>query len=97
MNKKGQEEMVGFALIIIIVAVILLVFLGISYRTSKTVEINSYEVEGFIQSFLQTTSSCEGAREFLSVKDLIFSCHDVEDCLDGTPACDSLDSTPPLI
>ena len=91
--KLAQEEMVGFALIIIIVAVILLIFLGFSLRNSNNVEIKSYEVESFIQSVLQTTSDCEDAGGFLSVQKLIFSCNDAEVCSDDTPACDVLTST----
>ncbi|GAG23113.1 unnamed protein product, partial [marine sediment metagenome] len=34
-NKKAQEEMLGFGLIIIIVLVIMMVFLGFSLRNSE--------------------------------------------------------------
>ena len=45
MNKKAQSEMVGFALIIIIVAVVLLVFLSASVRNSNDDNTQSFEVE----------------------------------------------------
>ena len=93
MNKHAQEEMVGFALIIIIVSVILLIFLSFSLRSSERMEIQSYEVEGFIQSFLQYTSDCEDSLEALSVQKLIFSCDDNEKCLDGRSACEAMDFT----
>ena len=93
MKRKAQEEMVGFALIIVIVSVILLVFLGFFLRNPKNVEIKSYEVENFIQSVLQTTSTCEDAREFLSVQDLIFIYEDDETCLNGDSAQEILVST----
>jgi len=92
-KRKGQEEMVGFALIIIIVSVILLIFLSLSLRSSKRAEIQSYEVEGFIQSFLQYTSDCEDELGFLSVQKLIFSCDSDEVCLDGRDTCVALNST----
>ena len=92
-SKRAQEEMVGFALIIIIVSVILLVFLGFFLRNSNNVEIKSYEVESFIQSVLQTTSDCEDAGGFLSVQKLIFSCESLEECLNGKSACEILNST----
>ena len=63
-RKKAQEEMVGFALIIILVAVILLIFLGFSLRDQEKETIESYEVESFIQSFLQYTSDCRDNLEF---------------------------------
>jgi len=57
-NKKAQEEMVGFALIIIVVAVILLVFLSIGLRKDGREDVESYEVASFIQSLLQYHTSC---------------------------------------
>jgi len=91
--KKGQEEIVGFALIIIIVSIILLVFISFSLRSSKNMEIQSYEVESFIQAFLQHTSDCEDALEFLPVQKLIFSCDNNEVCLDGKSACEVMNLT----
>jgi len=87
-RKKGQEEIVGFALIIIIVSVILLIFLSLSLRNSQKMEIQSYEVEGFIQAFLQHTSDCADAHGPLSVQDLIFSCENKEICLNDKSACE---------
>ena len=92
-SKRAQEEIVGFALIIIIVSVILLFFLSLSLRSSNRMEIQSYEVEGFIQALLQHTSDCEDDLEFLSVQDLIFSCDNNEVCLDGTNVCDAMNLT----
>ncbi len=94
-NKFGQEEIVGFALIIIIVAVILLIFLGFSLRKPQKELVESYEVESFIQAFLQYTSSCRdsGDLEYLSIKKLIFDCKKKRTCLDGKDICEVLDST----
>ena len=95
-SKRSQEEIVGFALIIIIVSVILLFFLSFSLRGSQNMEIQSYEVEGFIQAFLQYTSDCEDSRGFLSVQDLIFSCDAGDTCLEEEEeriACDVLRDT----
>lgn len=72
MSKRAQEEMVGFALIVVIVAVILLIFLSFYLRGSNKIEISSYEADGFIQSILQYTGDCEYQGEFLSVQDMIF-------------------------
>jgi hypothetical protein len=92
-KKRGQEEIVGFVLIIILVSVILLIFLSFSLRNSKGVEIESYEVEGFIQAFLQHTSDCEDALGFLSMQQLIFSCDSNEMCLDERNTCAVMEST----
>jgi len=90
LNKKAQEEMVGFAMIIILVAVILLIFLGFSLRNQKNETIKSYEVESFIQSSLHYTTDCRDNLEFFSVQELISKCNDDARCLDGRQTCDVL-------
>jgi hypothetical protein len=91
--KKGQEEIVGFAMIIIIVSVILLIFLGFSLSSSNKESVESYEVSSFIQSFLQYTTDCRDNLEYLSIQKLIFSCYSNERCLDERSSCDVLNST----
>jgi hypothetical protein len=93
MNKKGQDEMVGFAVIVIIVAVGLLILLSFLIRSPSKGNTESYQVESFIQSALQYTSDCENDIEFLSVQGLIISCENGEKCLDGKDSCDVLNST----
>ncbi len=92
---KGQEEIVGFGLIIIIVAVVLLVFLSISLRNTDRETVESFEIESFIQAFLQHTSDCRRADnlDFLSVQRLIFSCNSGDNCLDGKDTCGVLNET----
>ncbi len=93
-NKKGQEEFVGFGLIIIVVAVILLIFLSFVLKKNSQKEyVESYEVESFIQSALQYTTDCEDNLEFLSIQKVIFSCIDKETCLDKRSSCDVLNET----
>ena len=92
-KKKAQEEMVGFALIITIVAVILLVLLGLSLRSPQQEEVESYEVDSFIQAFLQYTSDCRDNLEYLSIQRLIFDCNMGGVCLDGRGSCEVLNST----
>jgi len=94
-NKKAQEEMVGFVLIIILVSVILLVFLGFSLRSPQKEAVESYEVDSFIQGFLQYTTDCADSYEpnYFSVQDLIFECNSEEVCLNGRESCDVLSST----
>jgi len=92
-NNKGQEEMVGFALIIVVVSVILLIFLAFSLRNGEKESVESYEVDSFIQSFLQYTTDCRDNLEALSIQDAIFSCNNNEICIDGRNSCDVLNST----
>jgi len=92
-DKKGQEEMVGFAIIVVIVAVILLVLLGFMLRSKEGDAVEDYQVESFIGASLQYTSSCEDYVEFLSVEDLIVSCEREETCLDERNSCEVLNET----
>ncbi|NQT59080.1 MAG: hypothetical protein HQ557_08870 [Bacteroidetes bacterium] len=94
-SKRSQEEMVGFALIVIIVAVVLLVFLSFSLRNEQKETVDSYEVDNFIQVFLQYTTDCAEISEsnYLSIQDLIFNCYNRETCLDEKEACEVLETT----
>ncbi len=93
MNRKGQEEMVGFIVIVVIVSVVLLVLLGFLLRSPGSSAVESYEVESFIQASLQYTSECENRIEFLSIQDLIVSCERGEKCLDERDSCEILNES----
>ena len=92
-NKKAQEEMVGFALIVIIVAVVLLVFLGFYLAKSNNQSVQSYEAESFVQSMIQSSSPCQNNFGYVSVQSLIFMCSSNTQCMDGENSCAVLNST----
>ena len=92
-NKKAQEEMVGFAFIIILVAVIMLIFIGFSINRPQLEDVESYEVESFLQAFLQHTTNCEDNLEHLSVQKLISRCISGEICLNKEKSCEVLNTT----
>ena len=71
-NKKAQEEMVGFSLIIIIVAIIILVLFSVSLRSKGNIQ-ESYETDNFMQAFLQYTTECSVSysSNYLDVRRLI--------------------------
>ncbi len=92
-NKRSQEEMVGFVLIMIIVAIILVIFLSFSLNKSGKETVESYEVNSFIQSLLQYTTDCRNDLEYLSVQKMIFDCYDNGKCLDERDSCGVLNST----
>ncbi len=72
--KRGQEEMVGFGLIIILVAVVMIVFLAI-YVRKPTEIVQNYEATSYIQSLLQVTTRCQGGDMInLSIQELIYMC-----------------------
>jgi len=91
--RKGQEEMVGFVMIIVLVSVIALVFLVISIRKPTEMR-TSKEVESFLHSALLFTSSCQSSSERVyDFKDLIEACLKNERCLDEENSCDVLNNT----
>lgn len=92
-NKSGQEEMVGFAIIIVLISVILLAFLGFSLSHSSSEKLPSYEVEGFLYSSLQYTTSCEDNFGYLSIQELIFECYNGDICLNGENSCKILNDS----
>lgn len=85
--KKAQEEMIGFVLIIVLVAIIALVFLSISLRKAPLTQ-ESQEINNFLQSSLKVSSSCSD----LSIQDLISSCYNNENC-ENASSCDILNSS----
>lgn len=94
LNKHGQEEIVGFAVILIIVAVILLILLSFLLGGGSDKEaVQNYEVGSFISASLQYTTECEDQIEYLSLQKLISACEDGRNCLDGKDSCEALNET----
>ena len=92
-KKKGQEEMVGFALIMIIVMVIILIFLGFSLSKPQVSNVESYEIDSFVQVFLQYHTECEDNLEHLTIQKLISRCKTGgNNCQDGRTMCNALES-----
>lgn len=92
-NRKGQEEMVGFVLIVIIVSVIMVILLGFLLKSPESEAVQSYEIENFLSAVLQYSSSCEDYLGYLDVEHLIVSCNENEDCLDERSSCEALNNT----
>ncbi|MEK6906361.1 MAG: hypothetical protein AABW81_01930 [Nanoarchaeota archaeon] len=94
-NKLGQEELVGFGMIVILVSVILVVFLWLSINKPVKDSVESYEVESFIQAILQYNTDCiaENNQEYLSIQDMISICYNGERCSDDRDSCNVLNST----
>ena len=98
MNRKAQEEIVGFVLIVILVAVIAVIFLGISLRNPSSTSIESQQIASFLSSASQVTTECEIP---LTVKNnigqLIVKCFEGDICADEesnrVSACETLENT----
>lgn len=94
LKRNAQEEMVGFALIMIVVAVILMIFLGFALSNKEEV-INEkdFQITSFLESSLQYTTECRDNYEFVSLRDLIKLCKSQQPCTDGKDSCKVLNST----
>lgn len=92
-GKKAQEEMVGFALIIILVSIIFIVLLASYIRKPQSENIESPEVNSFVQSFLQYTTECEQNSENLTLQRLILECQKKEICDNRKETCKVLNDT----
>jgi hypothetical protein len=93
-KKYGQEEMIGFVLILVIVAVIFLVLLGIGLRRPAAEQsVESREVDSFLRAMLGYTTACAlGFPEnYQEIQDLIVACKEGRQCIDGRMSCEALD------
>jgi len=94
-NKKGQQEMVGFILIVVLVMIGLMVFLVISLRTSPD-EADSLEVENMLSAIMGHTTECAIPAEpyYETFEDLFRSCYETDDCAGEVgSACDYLNES----
>jgi hypothetical protein len=94
-NRKGQEEMVGFVVIVVLVAVVFLVFLGLFVSKGVGNDQDSREIIGFLESLNQYTSDCAISFEpaFEDIGSLVQECYEGSLCLNGKSACDVLNGT----
>ena len=94
-TKRAQEEMVGFVLIVVLVAVIAVVFLGISLRKgSDNFSEKSAELGSFLSAVSYYTTGCEIPKtEFVSLERLVKACNSRELCADSRSTCAVLRET----
>ncbi len=96
MQKKGQEEMVGFVLIMVIVAIIFLVFLSFFIGRGKEAKAGeSAEVSQFLDSLVEYTTECslDGGYFYKNVENLVKDCNKGLRCSSGEMACEVLNET----
>ena len=93
--KKGQQEIVGFVLIVVLVVVGLMVFLVISLRDSPVDE-DSVVVSNVLDAVMKHTTDCAIVFEpdYDNFEDLFKSCYDGDRCKNlGMSACDYLNES----
>ncbi len=92
-KRKGQEEILGFVIIVVIVAVIFLVFLGISIRrTSPATQREGADVSQFLRSAMEFSSGCTVTYEpnYLNIGGLLKECYSDSTCRSGEDSCHAL-------
>ncbi len=96
-GNRAQEEMIGFGVILLLVAIVLVVFLSLSMGGSDKKAVDSYQVNSFLQAYLQYNSKCQeknyGIIENVSMQNLIKKCYKEENCLDERDPCELLNKT----
>lgn len=93
-SKHAQQEIVGFVIIIVIVAVIGVIFLGISLRKSRTQDMSTddAEIANFLSTSAKYTSDCVLKEPFYAeLQDLIAGCYSGKMCSDNRNSCDVLE------
>jgi len=95
LNHKAQEEVVGFVMIIVLVAVIFTIFLGIMiHNTKRDNSYTSIEYTQFISALMEVNTPCVVySPAHAKVSDLIGYCIDSQQCLDGSQSCSVLNKT----
>ena len=94
--KRGQEEIVGFVLIVVLVVIVLVIFLGIQLRNLKPQQRESEVIYQFLESSMEQTSNCtlSTGASYLALDDLIRECHETgSSCVSGESSCNSADKT----
>lgn len=93
--KKAQHEIAGFALIVVIVSVIGMIFLGLMFAKGDPVRRNDAETMDFLQSSMHHTTLCAKSYvpNYYNVQDLIKACYKGQDCHDLRSACKVLNET----
>ena len=92
-NKSGQQEMIGFVLIVVLVVIGLMIFLVISLRGDKEVGGN-IELENLLSSVTRHTTDCIVSYDYKSVRRLVRSCYEGDDCKNlNKNSCDYMEET----
>mgnify|MGYP001579249276 FL=1 len=96
MIKKGQEEIVGFVLIVVLVVIVAVIFLGIRLRNPEPAQRESEIVYQFLESAMEQTTSCKTSESgnFLAFDSLVRDCHSVNSlCVSGDKSCEIVKQT----
>jgi hypothetical protein len=94
MRKNGQEEMVGFVIIVVIVAIIGVILLGITLRKPQGDVIKESDfADNFLSSAMSITTGCETgfSGNYRNIRELTSACNIGNECLNGRKSCEVLE------
>jgi len=96
--KRGQEEIIGFVMIVVVVTIVLVIFLGLSIR-DEPVNKDSREIYQFLESSMEYTTDCAVSfvPDYSTLGELFGDCLAGSKCLNGKDSCDVLEETVPLL
>lgn len=94
-NKKAQEEIVGFMLIVVIMAIVLVIFLGLIIRQNLNNETESKEIHQFLESLMKYTTDCalSYVPDYSNLGSLIKECKKASICTSGKNSCEIANNT----
>jgi len=94
-NKKAQEEVMGFVIIVLVVMIIGLIFFAFSLRKpTSQIEPKQAELDDFLNAMLAYTTECKLGATNLSIRDLVKECNNnpSTSCTNREDVCSQLDS-----
>ncbi len=95
-KKKGQEEIMGFVLIVVLIVVVFVIFLGIKLRNPEPAQKQSEIIYQFLESSMEQTTECvlnQNSRNVV-MDDLIKECYSNNNvCISGETSCETVEDT----
>jgi len=91
-NRKSQQEIVGFVIIVVIVMIIGVVFLGMFLKPKGGIAREDAEISNFLVSSAKITTDCVKGNEpnYRTLGDLTEDCFLRRKCLDERDSCEVL-------
>ena len=87
-KKRAQEEIIGFAVIMVLVAVILLIFLWLDLTKAPADNVDDEQIKNFLLVLVAYNTECgKTGYTNLPLSDVVAMCADEERCLDGMNSC----------
>lgn len=92
--RKGQEEIVGFVVVVVLIAIVALVFLSFSLHREVSTR-TSVTLTQFVEALSEYTTTCSlsAAPDYASVGELYRACYQGTVCADGASSCLVLNQT----